>query len=140
MKNTLTLTELCLGIDTPCSNRSVQSQMACGCFANLYRLQRAVCVKIVRRHHLTLHWVLTLSPLGCDTNKPGSQRNYYPRSSLHAGVSFIGSGLLWPDYLMRRLLVCLAQSPERENNNNKNRPLSKDQNTHKTNVSSTVIL
>lgn len=59
-------------------------------------LHRSVCVKIVRRHHLTLRWVLTLSPLGCDTNKLGSQRRHYPRSSLPAGVSFTGRGLLWP--------------------------------------------
>ncbi len=38
-------------------------------------------------------------------------------------------------HLGRSLLVCLAQSPQRENNNTKSRPLSDDQNTHKTNVS-----
>ena len=35
----------------------------------------------------------------------------------------------------RRLLVCLAHSPQKENNNTKSRPLTDDQNTHKTNVS-----
>lgn len=64
--------------------------------AALQTSMRSMCVKIVRRHHLTLHWVPTLSPLGCDTNKPGGQGRHYPWSSQPAGVSFTGSGLHWP--------------------------------------------
>lgn len=55
---------------------------------NHYRDQ---CVEIGRRHHLTLHWVLTLPPLGCDTNKSESKRGCYPWSSLLVVVSFAGS-------------------------------------------------
>lgn len=57
---------------------------------------RSGCIKIVWRHLFALCWAPTLSPRACDTNKPSSRRGRFPRSSLPAGVSFIGSGLVWP--------------------------------------------
>lgn len=99
-------------------------------------LHRSVCVKIVRRHHLTLRWVLTLSPLGCDTNKPGGKRRCYTRSSLSAGVSF--AGLVWPGLgsSWEETAGLSGTQPTEGNNNTKSRPLSDDQNTHtQTNVS-----
>lgn len=69
-----------------------------GCSANLHTDQ---CIKIVWRHHLTLCWVLTLSPLGCDINKPGGKRNCYPRSSLFAWclLHWQWTGLAWLGFI-----------------------------------------
>lgn len=95
------------------------------------------CVKIVRRHHLTLRWGLTLPPLGRDINKPEGQKHHYPRSSLPARVSSTGSGLFWPGLgsSQEETARLSGTEPGRENNNTKSRLLSDDQNTHKTNVS-----
>lgn len=106
--------------------------------ANLYIDQR---VKIVRRHHLIFHWWLTLPPLGCDTNKSSSNREAVilgvPSPVVSPSLAVAWFGLAWV-HLKRRLLGGLAHSPQSENNNTKSRPLSDDQNTHKTNVPPTL--
>lgn len=83
-----------------------------GFFANLYTNH---CVKIVRRHHLTPRWVLTLPLLGYDTNKHGRERRLSPEFPVHGcpslAMAWFGLALV---HLRKRQLICLAQDPKKE--------------------------
>lgn len=53
---------------------------------------RSACVKIARRHLFALCWAPTLSPPGCDTNKPVSSE--FP--TFWRNLDWQWSGLAWP--------------------------------------------